>query len=246
MTEHGRPKHCAILVRHAMREMRWNSPENEHRMAGWEYQHPDPKSNFDEKDEKGKNGFTLTYALAGRLCDQLLADKIAVKKIIYSSHLVAMQTASVYKHVLEKRKVNKEVLGDSEVFGVEMEKCEALTPGCYSYEAVENIKEELENDDSTREQPVSVAYVLVGHQPELTTIARLWLQRWRWVRSALPFQTLPIEGSESACLALSISPRLLWLITNKQKALMDDLKDKIKSKYDVAKFFLGPSWSTPG
>jgi hypothetical protein len=52
MTEHGRPKHCAILVRHAKREVRWTVPENQHRMAGWEYQLPDPKSNFDEKDEK--------------------------------------------------------------------------------------------------------------------------------------------------------------------------------------------------
>jgi hypothetical protein len=40
----------------------------------------------------------------------------------------------------------------------------------------------------------------------------------------LPFQTLPIEGSEAACLALGENPCLLWLITKKQKLLIDDLK----------------------
>jgi len=247
MTKHERPKHCAILVRHAKREVRWDKPEDQHRMAGWEYQPPNPMSSFDEKDEKGKNkdekgksGFTLTYALAGRLCDQLLADKSAIKKIIHGNHRVAEQTALVYKKVLETRQVNRRVIGDGGRIEVEVKDCDSLDPGRYSKEDMERIKADLESEDGDDRRPgrtVTFAYVLVGHQPALTTIARLWLQRR--FRSALPFQTLPIEGSEAACLALGGNPRLLWLITNKQKPLMDDLKDKIKSKYDVAKFFLG-------
>jgi hypothetical protein len=130
MTKHVRPQHCAILVRHAKRDIRWDEPEDKQQMVGWQDQPPDSKSTFDEKDEKGKNSFTLTYALAGRLCDQLMTDKIAVKRIIHSKHFVARQTASVYKCVLEKREVNKEVLRDGEVVGVEMEECGALAPGC--------------------------------------------------------------------------------------------------------------------
>jgi hypothetical protein len=233
--EHRRPKHCAILVRHAKREMRWDKPEDQHQMAGWkEGLRPDPKSNFT------KEGFALTYALAGRLCDQLLADNIVVKKVIYGKHLVAKQTASVYKEVLEEREISRKILGDEQAFLVEMHDCDALNPGSYSEEVTNAIKSHLESrpvDNRHRERPWSLAYIIVGHQPELTTIARLWLRRR--FRSALPFQVLPIEGSEAACLGFGGDPRLLWLITNKPQELMDDLKDKIKSKYDVAKFFLG-------
>jgi hypothetical protein len=234
MTEHKRPQHCAILIRHAKREVCWDKPEDRHKMAGWkEGVWPDSKSDFDEGA-----GFALTHALAGRLCDQLLADDIAVKKIFCGGHLVAEQTASVYKDVIEEREINKKVLGDEDAVEAEMEECGALSPGCYSANALDQIREDLESqvvDDRSLEQPVSVAYVLVGHQPELTTIARHWLKK----RRALPSDTLPIGGSEAACVRFGDDPRLLWLITNKSDDLMSDLKDKIKSKYDVAKFFLG-------
>ena len=83
MTKHGKPQHCVILVRHAKREVCWDTSEDQHQMAGWSEDHnPGSKSNF------RKDGVDLTYALAGRLCDQLLADKMAVKKIIHGQHLV--------------------------------------------------------------------------------------------------------------------------------------------------------------
>jgi hypothetical protein len=237
MTELGRPQHCAILVRHAKREGRWDKSEDRHQMAGWRWgQRPLAESNFNEKD-----GLALTYSLAGRLCDQLLADNIAVKKIVHSEHLVAKQTASVYKDVLEERQINMKVLGERDAFRVERHQSRALTPGNYSEEALEQsewaidqVKIALKSHVVVnRKGPASLAYILVGHQPELTLIARRWLGR------SLPFETLPIEASEAACLGVGDEPRLLWLITNKQDALMADLKDKIKSKYDVAKFFLG-------
>jgi len=40
-------------------------------------------------------------------------------------------------------------------------------------------------------------------------------------------------------LQLDPDPRLRWLITEKPTPPLYELKDKIKSKYDVAKFFLG-------
>jgi hypothetical protein len=201
-------------------------------MVGWkEGLWPDPKSDLD-----GKAGFALTHAMAGRLCDQLLADNIAVTKIFCGEHLVAKQTASVYKDVLEEREVNKKVLGAEDAFKFEMRESRALSPGPYLKEDMDQIKISLRHQDvgdRSPERQVSVAYVFVGHQPELTTIARWWLGR------ALPSDTLPIGGSEAACVGFGNEPQLLWIITNKSQELMDDLKDKIKSKYDVAKFFLG-------
>jgi hypothetical protein len=214
--------------------------EDEHQIAGWTWGlRPSARSNFDEKDN-----FALTYSLAGRLCDQLLADNIAVRKIIYGEHLVAKQTAAVYKDVLDERQVNRKVLGIEDTFSVEMHESRALSPGLCTEWATDQINISLKCQgvaDRKGGRPVSAAFVLVGRQPELTTIAR------RWLESALPFNklprlplnTLPIDGSEAACLGFGAEPRLYWLITNKQKALMDDVKDKINSKYDVAKFFLG-------
>jgi hypothetical protein len=49
----------------------------------------------------------------------------------------------------------------------------------------------------------------------------------------------PLGSSEVACIKFGNKPRLLWVLTEKPEDLLKDLKDKIESKYDVAKFFLG-------
>jgi hypothetical protein len=48
-----------------------------------------------------------------------------------------------------------------------------------------------------------------------------------------------LGNSEIACIQLGANPRLLWLLTEKPNDLLIELKAKIASKYDVAKFFLG-------
>jgi hypothetical protein len=60
-------------------------------------------------------------------------------------------------------------------------------------------------------------------------------------RGKLPARSLPLGGSEAACFELreGRAATLLWMLTEKSADLLKDLKDKIKSKYDVAKFFLG-------
>src|SRR5215213_9810950 len=79
------------------------------------------------------------------------------------------------------------------------------------------------------------AYVVVGHQPQLTQVARRLL-KGRY----LPSDSLPLGNSEAACIELGYKPRLQWLLTvTPEETLVTDLKDKIKSKYDVAKFLLG-------
>ncbi len=55
MTKRVRPQLCAILARHAKREVRWDRREDQHVMAGWAYQPPNPMSSFEEKAGKGKN-----------------------------------------------------------------------------------------------------------------------------------------------------------------------------------------------
>jgi hypothetical protein len=67
----------------------------------------------------------------------------------------------------------------------------------------------------------------------LSTLADEWLER------NVPAGTLPLGGSEVACLVLGDEPRLAWLLTEKSPELRIQIAEKMKSKFDVAKFFLG-------
>jgi hypothetical protein len=77
------------------------------------------------------------------------------------------------------------------------------------------------------------AYVLVGHQPQITELAKRLAK--------LPTGVLPLGAAEAACIRLGRWRRgpLLWLLTSQEKTSKDELRQKIASKYDVAKFFLG-------
>jgi hypothetical protein len=98
--------------------------------------------------------------------------------------------------------------------------------------------------------------MVIGHQPQLTRIAKALLDKSRLERNplkkfgwklkrrvgfqySLPGGVLPIGNSEIACIELGKNPRLLWLLTEKSPELLTELKAKIASKYEVAKFFLG-------
>jgi phosphohistidine phosphatase SixA len=246
-TEHMNdgPQHFVILVRHASREKRWDLPESEHRMANWKKGGRSRGSNFNAK------GLRRTLALAGRLCDELQNvsnelqnDTIRVTDVIYSGHTVAKHTAEAYVAVFKERSEDE---GRSRLV-VESAPgpFNQLNPEEFVLEDV--VREIIAFKEREPDEGSILAFIVIGHQPQLTLIARKLLKRWPLKllsRSALPGDSLPIEDSEAACIRLGYGPlqwhrpRLLWLITAKPEDLLKELKDKIKSKYDVAKFFLG-------
>jgi len=105
------------------------------------------------------------------------------------------------------------------------------------------------------EEETDLATIVISHQPQLTYLARYLLDKSLWERNlvwkglyklrnlfpnnSLPANVLPLGNSEIACIEMDPRPRLLWLLTEKSSALLVELKTKIASKYDVAKFFLG-------
>jgi phosphohistidine phosphatase SixA len=228
MSKNGADERFVILVRHASRVVRWDKPDAEHTIHN-EQRHPRGISDFETKGEP------LTYALAGRLCDALedLDAKVKVKKIICGEHLATKQTAKIYRDVIKKRGL---FCGNEP--DTTLDQGESwLNPNVSSQGTMVKVNEvvnEMTNahagDANPNTKPVCI---LVGHQPYLTEIARHLL------KGKLPGDSLPLDGSEAACLRIDGEHRLCWLITEKPKDLLTDLKDKIKSKYDVAKFFLG-------
>jgi phosphohistidine phosphatase SixA len=162
--------------------------------------------------------------------------EVTVKKIMCGKHRAARDTAEIYERVLRKR---------GRLRGSRDSNIEWLTPRPdrtakgikkEAEDAVENMRTVEHN--GALSQPGS-ACILVGHQPDLTEIARELLGRRYLIIRALPSGQLPIGSSEAALLQLGDNRRLRWLLTEKPKELLDELKDKVKSKYDVAKFFLG-------
>jgi hypothetical protein len=224
-----------ILVRHASREIRWAESENAHAMKNrtrWTTPATKAGSDFETK------GYPRAHALAGRLCDELENRKTTVEGLLCSKHKVTKETADTYKKVFEQRKLS--------VGEVEVKPRGVLTPRPSSLahqdarqsKQTERIVCELKRW-ADRSRGNRKACVLVGHQPQLTQIARGLLNNKSRPGNSLPGNSLPIGNSEVACIDLGARPRLLWLLTEKDESLLPDLKDKIKSKYDVAKFFLG-------
>ena len=203
-----------LLVRHASREVKWGEKEKQHHIQGW------TKADFPDASDFSKSGWCLSIAMAGRLCDQLELEAangpagIQVDKIWTSSHEAADQTGEIFEKVLKKRKLLKSAR-------VQLTE---LDPGQPAKKAVEKIVGASS----------ALAVVAVGHQPQLTEIAKAL------AGESLPGGTLPVAGSEVAALRKEgAGYRLRWLLTEKPASLLKDLRAKIQSKFDVAKFFLG-------
>ena len=207
-----------FLVRHASRNFDSDPDEKNQSMIAWNPTIASAPRCFCEK------GLPLTRAMANRLVDELHG--IEVREILHSPHVVSQQTAEVFRHEIEKRTKESPSISPQDM----------LDPGNPSVSNVVSHLKEVQYE-STSGHP---AVMVVGHQPDLTRIARGLAKKFLW-RSGPPFDSLPLGASEVACLELPTSgpARLRWLLTEKPRVLMADLREKIRSKYDVAKFFLG-------
>jgi phosphohistidine phosphatase SixA len=205
---------CVILVRHARRDVGSNMMEAKQSMAGWNPSLEQVQPSYKEK------GLPLTLSIANRVLEEL--GPIKVVQIWHSPHAVAAQTAKAYEWAISSRTQRK----------CSPKPVPALDPDTGS---APEVVELLAKEHCPPAVPDGSAIILVGHQPMLTAVAGAL------ARNKLPADTLPLGGSEAACIELyeGKAATLLWMLTEKSDDLLKDLKDKIKSKYDVAKFFLG-------
>lgn len=218
-----------FLVRHAERSRSWQDAESEHSMENWGAFHADAGT-ADTTTTPGKKGLPKTLALAGSLCDQLTLMGVAVTQILHSEHRVAAQTAEVYQEALQRRfgaavaVTSERALTPSDGVSVRDELMQARDAG-------RRVRARL---GATNGVGPSQGILVIGHQPNLTYVAQGLLKPAR-----LPAGILPLGNAEVACIRLGAQPALLWCLTEHTPELATELKAKIASKFDVAKFILG-------
>lgn len=223
------PTEFVFLIRHATRAVVWNVAESAHDMERWRAFSDDLCSDPSVAAAK-ETGLPKTLLLAGALCDQLTLMDCAAPLILHSEHRVAVQTAEAHQAALRCR------------FGVEIAvtPVRALTPAARDSEradaaqaeaAIQAIRAALSDAGKAGG---SQGVIVVGHQPSLMHIAQGLLKPGR-----LPAGVLPIGNSEIACVRLGERPALLWCLTEHAPDLAVELKAKVASKFDVAKFILG-------
>ena len=263
-------KRYVLLVRHGSRERRWELPESKHLMKGWDegfFSGEVPSPTAEQKGppavgckccqppaDPKQDALAFTRNMAAHLGDQLDLNGIAINHIFYSQHRIAADTAKVFGYVLARRWGDD--IGDKAL--------PMLTPQENVAKAQENTKSAIELIENSSYVEVENGprvnapgnYLIVGHQPQLTHLARGLLNRslrennlllWLWMKLkqrilfnySLPGNVLPLGSSEIACIEIGRHPRLLWLMTEKTPELMAELKAKIASKFQVATFFLG-------
>jgi phosphohistidine phosphatase SixA len=231
-----------IFVRHARRKRSASTREEKQRMDGWP-SNQSPSQAIDELDGKSKrkSGWQTTLDVAMSLAEWAEAEKVRVTHIFYSTHEVARQTAKVYAAALCRREAavlaplpwlspEKSRWSTRQEIQEQLDKLRKCPPLPRPKRASpDTVTKTNESDTDPRRE--GQAIILVGHQPHLTRIANVVLQRF-----ALP---LPLGSSEAACVGLTPRRRLRWLLTEKPDSLASEIKDKLKSKVEIAKFFLG-------
>src|SRR6185436_18627832 len=97
-------KRYVLLVRHGRRDRKWELPESEHPMKGWDEEFFFGKV-LSSGEEKGKasgcespantkrDPLTFTRDIAAQLCDQLDTQEITLSYIFHGEHRIARDTA---------------------------------------------------------------------------------------------------------------------------------------------------------
>jgi phosphohistidine phosphatase SixA len=266
VADHWTGPRYLILVRHGTPQRCWNRARSEHPLLGWDAAPLKPSS------KRKKEGSDAAYGLAGWLADQLEARSIKVDTIVHGRHLVTQQTAQIYARVLADRKRPVDICRSDTMLdpackddGTLYRHCNRSCAFYRQHDGAANRKKRLcarlaclrdqirqwrdraEPKQGAHGRSEWHAYLVVGHQPDVTEIGNLFAN--------IPTGVLPIGSAESACIKLARprrggcllfaewrerrAGRLLWLVTSRDDKLLANLREKIASKFDVAKFFLG-------
>lgn len=209
-----------ILVRHGSREKGYDSERGQHRLEEANYK---PKERHEYKvADRTKPGRSKSLSLAGWLAETLKIDGIKVSYVLYSSQKHAEETATAYLEALQPQKLCTDPIPQHSDPGLNPELFWNAKKQTDSQQPFENwIIKAKENKQ---------ALLICGHQPQLTWIANAWVRR---------SYTLPLRQSEAALIQLVPRAQTLWAISADNHESVLELKDKIKSKMDVAKFFAG-------
>lgn len=205
-----------ILVRHGSREKVYAKPRRVHKLENTDNKPRAPHGH--RIADRSKPGRPASLSLAGWLAEALALRGIEVWHVLHSHHQHAKETAEAYLEALRPQELCR--------YNLLCKPDQRLD--------VETFWNDLEAHSRLKEQIIATpngrALMICGHQPQLTWIAGAFLER------PVP---LPLRQSEAACLKIVPRPQLLWAISDYHQKTIDELKEKIKSKMNVAVFFAG-------
>ncbi|NQU06803.1 MAG: hypothetical protein HQ568_11965 [Calditrichaeota bacterium] len=207
-----------ILVRHGAREKPYNFHRVHHRLENAEGGEGYKEKNGKRFAEREKEGRPKSLSLAGWLAEALSYYDVKVSSIWSSAQKHAKETAIAYKEVLNDQHF---LANECPIISVSDLNPEVFWEKIEIYKKINKKIKYIKN---------SKVLLICGHQPQLT-----WLFN-DLIRKRRP---LPLRQSEAAFIKLSPKPQLLWAISDIDNVSLSELKDKIKSKMDIAKFFAG-------
>lgn len=211
-----------LLIRHGERDKPYDLDRADHTITSSDYV-PTLISQGHRIADREMKGRPRTLSLAGWVAEVLAQRNITVCAAFSSPHLHAQQTTEAYLEAL-----NPQGLYIGEPFFTD----DQLKPEAFWFLPRSYWKTLRAVKQANNRQ----AILICGHQPHLT-----WIANWITGRS----QPLPLGQSECVCLSLPKkglihrNGHILWAVSATNEKLTKRLIDKIKSKMDIAKFFVG-------
>jgi len=208
-----------LLVRHGSRDKPYDAQRHLHHLQNIDdqCQSNDPNLPYSVANRK-VDGRPKSLSLAGWLAETLDIYGIKICAALCSDHLHAKETQAAYLQVLKSQNLCIDNINENQDGH--------LNPKNFWKDSSfhRTIVNQIEPSKNAH------ALMITGHQPQLG-----------WIASCLigKHQPLPLRQSEIACIQLIPNKKLLWAIAESNSKIVNDLRSKIKSKMDVAKFFAG-------
>ncbi len=235
------PVQYVLLIRHGSRQKPHDVIRHHHHLENHECDA--------QADKRGKRspGRPLSLSLGGWLAETLRLYDIEVVDAIHSPEKHVIETEQAFLESLrpQGRCASKFLKGrpdlrlaplsfwhnqeqDGSLMEISTPPANGQTPTFHTDLAKQIAAQATQNGK---------ALMITGHQPQLTWLAQALTRKQR---------PLPLDQSEVACIQLAPHdgkgakrPFLLWAISKQAPEVEQYLRDKIKSKMDVAKFFAG-------
>ncbi|MCK4340362.1 MAG: hypothetical protein KAY37_01395 [Phycisphaerae bacterium] len=175
--------------------------------------------------DRTKPGWPRSQSLAGWVSEFLHLWNVKVTRVVTSPALDAQETAHAYLSSFQPQNLCPDDVSVETNAGLHTNFAVHPTDRLLARQPLECVRI---CPSAEQGKGAGKALLLCGHQPHLTWIANGWLRRK---------DPVPLNLSEALLIRLAPSPQALWVVGAEDPEAQTRLRDKIKSKLDIAKWF---------